>query len=245
MSRLDEAEKITERYVMWSMGGGLIPLPVLDLVAIVGTQIKMLAEISDLYDIPFSENRAKIILVPLISSVGLAPAGAMLLGSLAKVVPVVGQAVGGVAMPVFAGGITLATSRIFVAHFESGGSVLDFEPEEFKESFRQSFEAAKEATGNLSKKVRATDIDAAKLTIDGEPIIPPFFASAADGKSSGEKKPKTRETKVVSKKRAVKKKTSKKKTSGGEKKAGAGSDSVSVTAKVKKKKVPPFRRKKV
>lgn len=239
MSRLDEAEKITERYVMWSMGGGLIPLPLLDLAAIVGTQIKMLAEISDLYDIPFSENRAKIILVPLISSVGLAPAGAMLLGSLAKVVPVVGQAVGGVAMPVFAGGITLATSRIFVAHFESGGSVLDFEPEDFKDSFRENFEAAKQATSNLSKKVRSTEVDVGQLTIDGEPIIPPFFASPVK-KGSGDK----RKQETDRKKEVSKKKLSKKKTQVRKKKVRVVAESASLTPRVKKKKVPPFRRKK-
>lgn len=205
------SEKITERYVLWAMGGGLIPIPLLDLAAIVGTQIKMLSEISALYDKPFSDNRAKMVVIPLVSSVGLAPAGVTLLGSLSKVVPVVGQALSGVAMPIFAGGITLATSRVFVAHFESGGTLLDFKPEQSREQFKAAFESSKVAAEAMLQKMRMRGFDLSTATVDGEPILPPLptlSAGTATVKpvAQGQAKQRQSEQKPAEKKVAPKKK---------------------------------------
>ena len=50
-----EAVKTVKRYMWWSMGAGLVPVPVLDLAAVSGVQLKMLAEISRIYDVPVSE----------------------------------------------------------------------------------------------------------------------------------------------------------------------------------------------
>jgi len=217
------AEEVTERYVLWAMGGGLIPVPFLDLAAIVGTQIKMLAEISEIYEVPFSENRAKMIILPLISSVGLAPAGLTLLGSLSKVVPIVGQAIGGIAMPVFAGGVTLATSRVFVAHFESGGTLLDFKTEQAKVDFHETFSASKSALENARTRLRLKNLSLSELTVDGEPILPGFFERSA-AKVTEVSATQTPSPKSTGNPRVVKKKVL------GKKKRST------------KKKVPPFRR---
>lgn len=205
-----QSEKITERYVLWAMGGGLIPIPLLDLAAIVGTQIKMLSEISALYGKPFSDNRAKMVIVPLVSSVGLAPAGITLLGSLSKVVPVVGQALSGVAMPIFAGGVTLATSRVFVAHFESGGSLLDFKPEQSREQFRAAFESSKVAAEGMLQKMKMRNFDLSKGTVAGEPILPPLPTLSAEASQT---KPvaQSQAKKPQSQKKTAKKKTVRKK----------------------------------
>jgi uncharacterized protein (DUF697 family) len=42
------------------MGAGLVPVPVLDLVAVSGVQLKMLSVISKTYDIPFQESRDRV-----------------------------------------------------------------------------------------------------------------------------------------------------------------------------------------
>ena len=47
------AHKIVKRYMFWSAGAALVPVPVADLIAVSGVQLKMLADISKVYNIPF------------------------------------------------------------------------------------------------------------------------------------------------------------------------------------------------
>ncbi len=152
-----KAQKLTKRYALWSMGGGLIPVAGLDIAAIIGVQIKMLAELSKVYGIEFKENRAKSIVTALIGSLGIIPIGTGILFSAMKLLPVVGQLAATVALPVSAGAITYATGKVFTAHFASGGTLLDFNPEKMKEAYRKMFEEgkavmAKEAKDAAEKK---------------------------------------------------------------------------------------------
>lgn len=138
-----KALKITKRYALWSMGGGLIPVVGLDIVAIMGAQIKMLCEMSKIYNVEFKENRAKSLVTSLIGSLGIVPIGTGILFSAMKILPVVGQLAATVALPVSAGAITYATGKVFIAHFESGGTLLDFNPEKMKAAYKKMFEEGK------------------------------------------------------------------------------------------------------
>jgi uncharacterized protein (DUF697 family) len=94
---------------------------------VAGVQIKMLNEISKLYGIPFSENRAKNLIAALIGTAGTG-AFTGLVASCLKVIPVVGTIGGAVSMSVVAGATTFAIGKVFVQHFASGGTFLDFDP---------------------------------------------------------------------------------------------------------------------
>lgn len=56
------AEKIIRENVLWAGGGGLIPVPVLDILAITAVELKMLKELSALYGLSFQEDQVKNIL---------------------------------------------------------------------------------------------------------------------------------------------------------------------------------------
>ena len=137
------ARRIVTKYMWLSMGAGLIPVPVWDLVLIYGVQLKMAKDLADHYAIPFSKNRMKLILSTLISSVvpGIFAYGPI--GSLLKVVPVIGQFAGSVGMPVFVGASTYAVGKVLIQHFESGGTLLDFEPAKMRAYFKQEFAVGK------------------------------------------------------------------------------------------------------
>jgi uncharacterized protein (DUF697 family) len=135
--------KLTRHYALWSMGGGLIPIGGLDLLAIVGVQIKMLHEMSKLYGVEFKENRAKSIVYSLIGSLGIVPLGTGIAFSLLKFVPVVGTLAGAAALPLSAGAITYATGKVFTAHFESGGTLLNFNAAKMKAAYRAMFDEGK------------------------------------------------------------------------------------------------------
>jgi hypothetical protein len=45
-------------------------------------------------------------------------------------------------MPGFAAAVTWAMGRVFIQHFETGGTLLDFNAEKMRDYFKSEFEAA-------------------------------------------------------------------------------------------------------
>jgi uncharacterized protein (DUF697 family) len=130
--RRARAVKVIERFALWSGAAGLIPVPFVDLAAVGGVQIQMLRRLSQLYDIPFSENRGKALIagvagamIPASSGIGAA--------SLIKGVPLVGTAISALTMPTLSIGATYAIGLAFIQHFASGGTLLDFNPPDYRE----------------------------------------------------------------------------------------------------------------
>lgn len=134
-SKSGAADRIIMTSSLVAAGGGAIPLPVWDIVAVAGVQLKMLADLSKIYDTPFSQDIGKSALGVLIGGLGPNVLARGSLGSVVKLIPGVGQLVGMFALPVLAGGCTYALGRIFVAHYESGGTLLTFKPQEFSARF--------------------------------------------------------------------------------------------------------------
>lgn len=155
-SPLAEAESITNHYVGWAMGAGLIPFPVADLAAITGVQLKMLKEISAVYDVEFSENRGKSIVLSLLSGLGSTSIAVSIVGSAAKVVPGAGSLLSFATLPVVAGALTYATGKVFIQHFESGGTFLTFDSMEAKQAFAQEFEKGKATLKQTAGKAEST-----------------------------------------------------------------------------------------
>jgi uncharacterized protein (DUF697 family) len=134
------------------MGAGFIPVPYLDIAAITGVQLKMLADTGKLYHIPFSQNRVKSLVASLIGGALPGPLAASAVGSAVKMVPVLGPIVGGISVPLLAGATTYAVGTVFIQHFESGGTFLDFNPEEMKEHYRREFEKGKLVAQEMAGK---------------------------------------------------------------------------------------------
>jgi uncharacterized protein (DUF697 family) len=58
-------------------------------------------------------------------------------------IPVAGTIIGGVSVPLLAGATTFAVGRVFIQHFETGGTFLDFDVDKMKNYFQQEFEKGK------------------------------------------------------------------------------------------------------
>jgi uncharacterized protein (DUF697 family) len=153
------AKKIVNNYMWWSMGAGLIPVPFVDLAAVSGVQLKMLKDMSDLYDIKFSENRGKSIVSALLGSILPNSLSVGNMGSLLKMIPFIGSVLGGLSMSLFSGAATYAIGKVFIQHFEAGGTFLDFNPITVKEYFQSLFlegqTVAKEMNEKKGKKTEA------------------------------------------------------------------------------------------
>jgi uncharacterized protein (DUF697 family) len=135
--RRDElASQVVERFTFWSGAAGLIPVPFIDIAAVGGVQLLMLQRLSEIYNVPFSQNRGKSIIASLAGSVlpaSTAMTSAMTVGSLIKGVPGVGWIVGVVTMPAFSAGATYVIGKVFIQHFASGGTLLDFNAPDYRE----------------------------------------------------------------------------------------------------------------
>ncbi len=59
--REEAALQLVNRFSLWAGAGGLIPLPLIDVVAVGGVQFQMLRKLSKIYGVPFTENRGNSI----------------------------------------------------------------------------------------------------------------------------------------------------------------------------------------
>ena len=143
MEKRNKAMIIIKKYTALSSTAALIPMPLVDLAASTGLQLKMLKDLCDLYEIPFSEHRGKALITTLISGyhVGL------FAGSFAKLIPVISMAGAIASMFVLSGSVTYAVGLLFMYHFGKGGTLSDFDPEQQKEKFKKHFYEGKETLG--------------------------------------------------------------------------------------------------
>jgi uncharacterized protein (DUF697 family) len=150
--RRDElASQEVDRFSLWSGAAGLIPLPLVDVAAVGGVQLMLLRRLSEIYGVPFSKNRGKSIIASLAGSIlsaSTATTTAMTAGSLVKGLPGVGWAVGALTMPAMSAGATYVIGKVFIQHFASGGTLLDFNPPDYREFIKaqkEKFNARKGA----------------------------------------------------------------------------------------------------
>ena len=126
------ASKLVDRFAIWSGVAGLVPIPVVDVLAVGGLQLQMLRRLSQIYGVEFSENRGKALIAALAGCMIPATSG-MGAASALKAVPVLNLLAAGFVMPVLSAGATYAIGKAFVQHFESGGTLLDFNPPDYRD----------------------------------------------------------------------------------------------------------------
>jgi len=157
VQRDQKAADLVSRYTAWAAAAGVIPVPFVDMLAIGGVQLKMLRELAAIYDVEFSENVGKSITAALLGSLvpaGAAPVAAMGVASLLKFVPLVGTALASVSMPALSAAATYAIGKVFIQHFASGGTLLDFNPQDYREFMRQ--QVANKAKSSASSTTSGT-----------------------------------------------------------------------------------------
>jgi uncharacterized protein (DUF697 family) len=136
------AEHTIKKYMYLSMGAGLIPLPVIDMAAVLGLQLRMVAVLAKDFHQEFHHDRGKAFIASLVGG-SVPAAGGPALGSLIKRIPVIGQTVGVLAMPALAGASTYAVGKVFAQHFASGGTFLTFNPAVMQKTYEQHLATGK------------------------------------------------------------------------------------------------------
>lgn len=152
--RLDKADALVRTYAKWAAAGGLVPVPMLDFAAVAAVQLRMLEKLSELYGVTFRENLGKELIATLVATAmpyNVAAGTAIGLSSFIRFVPVVGQIFGLAILPAFAGASTFALGRVFIKHFESGGTFLDFDLDAAKAGFSAEVDSARDKLAATEK----------------------------------------------------------------------------------------------
>lgn len=135
IEKQEQARKTVKRYMWYSAGAGLIPIQYLDSVAVSALQMKMLADLATIYDVPFQRDLGKAAVAAL---AGFIIPHAAAFGALAKAVPGL-NVLASPLTAVFSGAYSFAVGNVFIQHFESGGTFLSFDPEKVREYFKSQF----------------------------------------------------------------------------------------------------------
>lgn len=161
--REKHADTIIKNHIIWSMGAGLIPVPIVDFFAVSGIQLDMIRQLCKLYDQDFRESEGKAIITSLTGS-GLARMGAK---AMIKFIPGIGSVIGGVTMALLAGASSFALGEVFKKHFSTGGTFLDFDPKRLKKMYNEKFEKGKKVAEQL-KKEQERKREAAEQAMEGK-----------------------------------------------------------------------------
>lgn len=138
------AREVVKKHALYAGGVGLIPVPIVNLAGVTALEVKMLYDLAHVYDIPFRQDRVKSIVSSLIGGIASTNIGYGTVG-LFKSLPLIGGAMAVATLPLFASAITYAIGKVFIQHFESGGTFLDFDPDRVRAYFATQFGKGKAA----------------------------------------------------------------------------------------------------
>ncbi len=121
----EDAARVLRSHVIATAAASLVPNPALNIGVLYGIQLRMLKKLASVYDIEFSEQRAN-------SFIG-ALAGTSLRITSQGLLNLLGRSLAGLTGPVLPAATTYSLGKVFIRHFESGGTFLNFDPSRAKE----------------------------------------------------------------------------------------------------------------
>lgn len=145
-NKTEHANTIIKNHMIWSMGAGFIPVPIVDLFAVSAIQLDMIRQLCKLYDIDFKQTQGKAIITAL-TGTGIARLGARAV----KFIPGIGSVLGGITLAVLSGASTYALGEVFKIHFETGGTFLDFDLERLRKHYNEKFEKGKDIAEEINR----------------------------------------------------------------------------------------------
>lgn len=154
MDREASADEIITHHMVWAIGSGLIPMPILDLAAVTAIQVDMLQKLGRVHGIEWHEDLGKTFVAALTGS-SLARLGS----SAIKALPGIGTLFGGLSMAVLAGASTYAVGRVAVRYLAAGRKPGEPVDEELAEVYESELEAGRAKAEELGQGLAARKQD--------------------------------------------------------------------------------------
>jgi uncharacterized protein (DUF697 family) len=147
-----EADRLVRHYTLGGMAIGLVPVPVLDLAALIALQLKMLHSLATLYGVAFRADLGRSAIGSLIGGTLPSALSRSLAASLAKIIPGAGQTLAAGSLVVLNGAATYALGKVFIQHFAAGGTFLTFDPEAVRDFFEERLQEGRDVAASLRRK---------------------------------------------------------------------------------------------
>lgn len=157
----DLIDSIIREKMLLSLGAGIIPIPMVDILAVSAIQVAMVRQISRAFGIDYKESDGKALITALTGA-----SVARLGGSLVKSIPGIGTFIGGATTSVLSAASTYALGEVFKKHFETGGTFLDFDLASLKKYYDQKFEKGKDVASKMKKEKKDSNFEEATITED-------------------------------------------------------------------------------
>jgi uncharacterized protein (DUF697 family) len=121
----------------------VVPVPYLDLIALGAVQLNMVRDLGKLYGQYTTDKVIKSAIGALLGTLGPAVVSAGILGSSLKLIPVSGTLLGSAGMAAGGSAATYAIGKVFLSHFEKGGSIDDLDADAKADEMKEAVEIAK------------------------------------------------------------------------------------------------------
>lgn len=149
-ARAEQVALVIKNHLFLAAGLGLVPIPLVDLAGFMAVQYDMTKKLAAIYEVDFSRERVRSIVISLMGSVvPVAMTGTA--ASLIKFVPVIGHFATALTVSSLGSACTYAIGRVLVQHFETGGTLLDFDAAKMREHFKRELEIGKQTLKATSK----------------------------------------------------------------------------------------------
>ena len=144
-TRLEKAGALIASAARWSIAASIIPVPYVDMAALAAVQTKLVVELAHLYGDTATKQAVSGVISVMLGT--LVPVGAAqaVVGSTAKLIPGLGSIVGSVSMAAFGSAATFAIGKVFVGHFEKGGTLCSFGEAAVQADLKKEFAKASAA----------------------------------------------------------------------------------------------------
>lgn len=139
--RLNKASAIISNKCKWSAAAGFIPVPYLDLAGLAAVQVKMVSELSELYGKTVQQEAIKTTVATLLGTLTTAGLAAPVAFTTVKIIPGLGSLAGGISLGALGAAATYAVGKVFVNHFEGGGTLANFDVDKVKDDLKSAFKS--------------------------------------------------------------------------------------------------------
>lgn len=141
-------DRIIRDHVLWSMGAGLIPIPLFDIAAVTAIQMDALKKLAAEEGVDYTTDGGKQFVTALTGGT-FARLGA----SLVKGVPGVGTVIGGLSMSAMSAASTYAICQVAITHFRSEKSFVMPDLDDAKRLYEKALEKGKSFVKKLEEEV--------------------------------------------------------------------------------------------
>jgi uncharacterized protein (DUF697 family) len=153
MSDAAAAEQVIKQHVIWACGAGLVPVPIIDFVAVSAIQVDLIRQLCTLHGSSYEEANGKM-WVGALTGGAIARIGA----SAIKAIPGIGSLIGGLSMSIASGASTWGVGQVVHKHLAAGGTLTDLNVEKAKQAYEAEYERGKEVAKEASNNKGSKDV---------------------------------------------------------------------------------------